>query len=132
MRSDLANGFAKISRISGTASARIAYCLCNNLGYSHFMIVRKSVSALSACVLLASCGGGGQSGNGNTAGTTPAAPNPTPINATCSLRDRQDWVLGELRQWYLFPDLLNLSVNPAAYSNIDDYVDALAVAHTQI
>jgi carboxyl-terminal processing protease len=90
------------------------------------MILRKSVSVLSACTLLASCGGGGQSGNGNTAGTTPAAPpSPTPINTTCSLRDRQDWALNELRQWYLFPELLDLSVNPAAYSNVDDYVDAL-------
>lgn len=124
MRSDLANGFAKISRISDTTSTRIAYCHCINLGYPHCMILGKYVSALSACILLASCGGGGQSSNGGT-GTTPTVPNPTPINTTCSLRDRQDWVLGELRQWYLFPDLLNLSVNPAAYSNIDDYVDAL-------
>lgn len=125
MRSDLANGFAKISGNSGTASTRIAYCLCNNLGYPLCMIVRKSVSVLSACILLASCGGGGQSSNGNTARTTPTAPSPTPINTTCSLRDRQDWALSELRQWYLFPDLLDLSVNPSAYSNVDDYVDAL-------
>ncbi len=119
----MANGFARISRISGTTDTRIACCLNINPRYTKSMIFRKFISALSACALLASCGGGGQSSS--TTGTSPTNLTPNTVNATCSLRDRQDWALSELRQWYLFPELLDLSVNPSAYSTVDSYVDAL-------
>jgi len=89
------------------------------------MVLRKSISLLSAFALLASCGGGSGGQSSSSSGTTPVNPTPTPVNPTCSLRDRQDWVLGELRQWYLYPDLLDLSVNPAAHSTVQSYVDAL-------
>jgi C-terminal processing protease CtpA/Prc len=38
---------------------------------------------------------------------------------------RQDWALSQLQEWYLFPDLLNASINAAAYSSVEAYIDAL-------
>lgn len=56
-------------------------------------------------------------------GTPPATPPAT--NATCSLRARQDWVAQQLDEFYLFPDLLARNVNPASFSTVQDYIDAL-------
>lgn len=77
--------------------------------------------------MLAACGGGGSSSGSSSGGGTAQAPTPTPSasTASCSLRARQDWVLAQLNEWYLFPTLLNLSANPSAYTGIDDYIDAL-------
>jgi C-terminal processing protease CtpA/Prc len=92
-------------------------------------------SLLAAVALLSGCGGGGgggsggsSSGGGGTAAPSPApTPSPTPPPSTaCSLSARQQWVLGQLNEWYLFPDLLATATNPASFSNLDDYVDALA------
>ncbi len=88
---------------------------------------RTFVSATLAIALTA-CGGGnsgssGSTSGGNTGGTTTTSGG-TSTNQ-CSLSARQDWVRNELNEWYLFPDLLNLTVNKAQYTNIDDYIDAL-------
>lgn len=85
---------------------------------------------LALAAILAGCGGGGSSsGSGNTGGTptpTPTAtPTATPTSTACSLSTRQQWALAQLQEWYLFPDLLDASVNPASYSNVSDYIDAL-------
>jgi hypothetical protein len=45
--------------------------------------------------------------------------------AGCSLRERQDWAEAQLREWYLFPETLPANANPAAYTTLDDYIDAL-------
>lgn len=77
--------------------------------------------------MLAACGGGSSGGGGGppTGGVTPT-PTPTPpATASCTLRARQDWVLAQLNEWYLFPTLFNAAANPASYGNIDDYIDAL-------
>ena len=90
------------------------------------MMFRKSVATLSALALLASCGGGGggDSGGGVTPSPSPT-PTTTPPATSCTLRDRQDWALAQLREWYLFPDLLDTSVNPAAYPDVNSYIDAV-------
>jgi C-terminal processing protease CtpA/Prc len=72
--------------------------------------------ALSACG-----GGGGSSSGGATGGVTPT---PSPTTSACSLRTQQDWVLAQFNEWYYFPDTLGF-VNPSAFSNLSDYVDAL-------
>ena len=41
------------------------------------------------------------------------------------MRDRQDWAAAQMREWYLFPETLPASLDPAAYSTLGDYVDAL-------
>ncbi|MGA9582170.1 MAG: S41 family peptidase [Allosphingosinicella sp.] len=59
-------------------------------------------------------------------------PPPPPVASACSLGSRQNWALAQLREWYLFPETLPASINAAAYSNVDDYIDALtATARAQ-
>lgn len=93
--------------------------------------IPTTLAALS--IVLASCSGG-TSGGGSTGTPTATTPTPTPSTtaAGCSLRDRQDWALAQLREWYLFPDTLPASLSPAAYTTVDDYIDALtATARAQ-
>jgi len=76
--------------------------------------------------MLSACGGGGSSSGPPTGGVTPTpTPSPTATTAACSLRSRQDWALAQLQEWYLFPSLLDATVNPAAYGTVDAYIDAL-------
>lgn len=95
-------------------------------------------AALSVLALLSACGGGGGSGSIG-GGSTAAAPTPAPTPGTspvttagCSLRERQDWVSSQMREWYLFPETLPASLDPTPYTTVDDYIDALtATARAQ-
>lgn len=84
---------------------------------------------LGLAALLPACGGGGGSGGG----TTSATPTPTASTGTgCTLRDREDWVAAQMREWYLFPETLPANLDPTPYTNVDDYLDALtATARSQ-
>lgn len=80
--------------------------------------------------MLSACGGGGGSTTGSPIQVTPApgSSTPTPTATTtagCSLRERQDWALSQLREWYLFPDLLDTGASPGSYTTVQDYIDAL-------
>ncbi len=89
---------------------------------------------VSVVALLAACGGGGGGGgNGGTAPPITGTPSPSPTpTAGCSLIERQNWAATQLREWYLFPDLLPASLDPAPYSTVDAYIDALtATARAQ-
>lgn len=79
-------------------------------------------TALSATLAfsLAACGGGGSGGNADNGGGSGVGNAPD-----CSLSARQDWALGVLQEWYLFPDLLSTSVNKANFNNLQSYIDAL-------
>ena len=92
--------------------------------------MRFAVSGLTlAAMLLASCGGG-DSGGGSVIIPIPT-PTPTPTGG-CNLRERQDWALAQMREWYLFPETLPSAPNPSAYTTLDDYVDSLtATARSQ-
>ncbi|MBB3034968.1 S41 family peptidase [Alteriqipengyuania lutimaris] len=85
--------------------------------------------SLAIAGALVACGGGGGSNGGNTPPPTQGAPTPsptpTPTPTACSVADRQAWVLDQLQQFYLFPDLLDTSVNPSNYSDVQSYIDAL-------
>lgn len=85
---------------------------------------------------VSACGGGDDSTATSfsapppvTASAPPATnDNPPPTGAsagTCSLRARQDWAAEQLEDFYLFPELLAQNVNPASFSNVQDYIDAL-------
>ncbi len=93
------------------------------------MKVRRSGALVALVAMLAACGGDDGGSNGGTAppiGATPAPPPPPPsTTAGCSLRERQDWVNAQIRDWYLFPETLPASLSPAAYSTVDDFIDAL-------
>ncbi|WP_294297008.1 S41 family peptidase [uncultured Sphingomonas sp.] len=103
---------------------------------------RRIGAAASILAMLGACGGGG-TGTGSVSGpfTSSPAPSPTPTptasptptaTAGCSLRERQTWVAAQLREWYLFYETLPTSLDPAAYSSVDAYVDALtATARSQ-
>lgn len=94
----------------------------------------KFTTVIAALAVLSGCGGGGGSSSSPSASTpapapTPApaaTPTPTPVSSTaCSLRSRQDWALAQLNEWYLFPSLLAANVDPAGFSDLNLYVDAL-------
>ena len=82
-------------------------------------IARISLSLILAGALAAcgSDGGGGPPTGGGGGGSGG--------NTACSLADRKAWVLDQLRTYYLFPNLLDTSVNPANYNTVQGYIDAL-------
>lgn len=87
--------------------------------------IMSSLVALS----LAACGGGGGSGGTSPGPGTGTAPTPTPSptsgTAACSYASRAQFVRDTLNEWYLFPDLLDLSVNAASFTDVQAYIDAL-------
>ena len=85
------------------------------------MTVGRIALSLAIAGALAACGSDG--GGTPTSGTPAPTPSPTPT--ACSLADRQSWVLQQLQTCYLFPDLLDTTVNAADYSSIQSYIDAL-------
>ena len=82
--------------------------------------IMSSLVALS----LAACGGGGGGGSTPTSGGggTPTGGGNT---GTCSYASRADWARGVIQEWYLFPNGLNTAANPASYTDLQDYIDAL-------
>jgi carboxyl-terminal processing protease len=95
-------------------------------------------SSLALAAMLAGCGGGGGGGGGSvvtppTSVAPTPSPTPTPVASTgCSLRERQTWAAAQLNEWYLFPETLPASLDPAPYSSVDTYIDALtATARAQ-
>lgn len=108
------------------------------------MKLRRIGAAASILAMLGACGGGG-TGTGSVSGsfTSSPAPSPTPsptaspsptptATAGCSLRERQDWVAAQLREWYLFYETLPTTLDPTPYTTVDSYIDALtATARSQ-
>ncbi len=88
--------------------------------------MRTSKIALSlACLgMVVSCGGGGTPTPTATVAPTPT-PTPTPTTSTCSLESRQQFVADVMDEWYLFPTLLDTTVNPANFNDVQSYIDAL-------
>lgn len=79
----------------------------------------RTIFTATLAFSLAACGGGGGSSGGNS--TVGGGGN----TVDCSLGSRQDWTLGQLNEWYLFPSLLDQTVNKANYSSVQSYIDAL-------
>ncbi|MGN6501240.1 MAG: S41 family peptidase, partial [Tsuneonella sp.] len=90
-------------------------------------IGRTSLTVALAGALAACGGGGGSSASGGSSGPIAGTPTPSPTAtpAACSLSAREDWVKAQIDEWYLFPDLVDNTVNKANYSNVQDYIDAL-------
>ena len=98
----------------------------------------RYAGALAAAAMVAGCGGGGGSGSGIVSGTSGGTGSSgtgsgaTTAAAGCTLRERQDWAFAQLKEWYLFPDTLPASLDPAPYTTVGDYIDALtATARAQ-
>ena len=103
---------------------------------------QRIASALGVLAILSSCGGGdattsGPSANGGGGGSggsaTVPTPTPTPVAAAgCTLRARQDFVLAQMKEWYLFPETLPTNTDPTPYATVGDYLDYLtATARSQ-
>lgn len=87
------------------------------------------VLMLGLTLVLAACGGDG--GTGSTASSGSPAGS-TAAGDQCSLINRQIWAKGVLDEWYLFPETLPAMLNPAPYTSVSDYIDALtATARSQ-
>ncbi|MCB2089051.1 MAG: peptidase S41 [Sphingomonadaceae bacterium] len=86
-------------------------------------LARASIS-FALALSLAACGGGGSAPptSGTGGGSTPTPPPPT---AQCSLASRQAWVKEVIDEWYLFPSLVDNTVNPSSFTSLQDYIDAL-------
>lgn len=99
------------------------------------MRVGRFSSVLAMAAMLASCGGGGGTGTYSSGGGTPApspAPSATPApTADCSIAARKQWTLTQLNEWYLFPDLLASATDPAPFSALQPYIDALVAPAVQ-
>ena len=92
------------------------------------------VSGVAMALTLAGCGDGGGSGSGTGPTSTTGSASTTGGGGTtgCTLRERQDWALAQLREWYLFPETLPASLDPSGYSDLSSYIDALtATARSQ-
>ena len=87
----------------------------------------KGFALAAGCMaMVAACGGGGSSSAPPTGGVAPTpTPTPAPTAAACSLSARQSWALAQLQEWYLFPSLFNAAANPASYTTLQAYIDAL-------
>ena len=102
------------------------------------MAVRRSVAFLAMGAMLAGCGGSGGGGSSSVtsgSGPTSSAPTSTPTPtaaAGCSLRERQDWITAQMREWYLFYDTLPANPDPSPFTSVDSYLDSLtATARAQ-
>ncbi|MGQ2940674.1 MAG: S41 family peptidase [Blastomonas fulva] len=96
--------------------------------------MRHITGLLASCALLLSaCGGGGGSSPAPSPTAVAGAPTPTPApSPTCSLENRQAFARDVLNEWYLFPELLVTSANPASFTTVQGYIDALtATARAQ-
>lgn len=86
---------------------------------------------LTAALFLSGCGGGGGGSSGVTAVAPTPSPTPTP-SQSCTLRDRQLWAEQQIREWYLFPEDVPISLDPEPYPTVNAYIDALtATARAQ-
>lgn len=80
---------------------------------------------LGLAALLAGCGGGGGSTGSLAAGGDGVTMGGGAGSAPCSLRERQNWAAATLNEWYLFPETLPATLDPAPYATVDAYIDAL-------
>jgi len=87
------------------------------------MQIGRTALTATLALALAACGGGGSSAPPVTGGPTPT-PTPTPTTAACSVAEQIDFADAVLDEWYLFPDLLDNTVNPASFNNVQDFLDA--------
>ncbi|NMW32186.1 peptidase S41 [Altererythrobacter sp. RZ02] len=90
------------------------------------MSIGRNILSLTLALSLAACGGGDSSPSGPVAGgggsSSSGGGGSTP---GCSLIERQNFALSVLDEWYLFPNLLDRSVQPENFNDVQSYLDAL-------
>lgn len=86
---------------------------------------------------LAACGGGGGTSTPTAGPIAAPAPTPTPtqtpVATACSTANQIDFADDVLNDWYLFPDLLDNTVNAANFDAVQPFLDArVAPARAQL
>jgi C-terminal processing protease CtpA/Prc len=84
------------------------------------MSLGRAILSSAVALSLVACGGG-SSGSGGPIGGGGGGGS----SSTCSLSARQDWVLSQINEFYLFPTLVDTTVNKAAHNDVQSYIDAL-------
>lgn len=86
------------------------------------MGVGRSSLIITLSIALSACGGGSSGSNGSSGSGSGSGSN---ASTGCSLSDRQSWVKVQLDEWYLFPSLIDNTVQASKYASVQDYIDAL-------
>ena len=84
--------------------------------------IGRSALTATLALALAACGGGGS--NTTTAVAGGGTPTPTPPTSNCSVQNQIAFADDVLNEWYLFPDLLDNTVNAANFSTVQSFLDA--------
>lgn len=82
--------------------------------------VARSALTGTLAIALAACGGGGSPTPPPTGGT----PTPSPPVSNCAVSNQIAFANDVLNEWYLFPSLLDNTVNPANFSSVQSFLDA--------
>ena len=85
---------------------------------------RTTAATASLALILSACGGGGSNSN-----AVAVAPTPTPTGtAGCAVSEQIAFADDVLNEWYLFPDLLDNTVNQADFSDVQSFLN-LSLIH---
>lgn len=89
--------------------------------------MRRSISSLTlAALLLTGCGGDGGGGGSTPIAVAPTpTPTPPPAASGCALADRRIFARDVINEWYLFPADVATATNPAGFTDVQAYIDAL-------
>ncbi|MBM4234794.1 MAG: peptidase S41 [Gammaproteobacteria bacterium] len=99
---------------------------------------RAVAAALLAALLVTACGGGGggnssssSAGSGTTGGGATGG-GTTGGSGACSLTERQNWVVAQMRDWYLYPETLPATIRVSDYTSVETLISAMtATARAQ-
>lgn len=84
----------------------------------------RTALTTTLAIALAACGGGGGSAP-PTSGPAPApTPTPSPTSTACSISNQIQFADDVLNDWYLFPNLLDNTVNQANFTTVQSFLDA--------
>ena len=87
------------------------------------MLLGRTALSATLALALVGCGGGGSN---NTPGPIAGGPSPTPTPTptTSAIQEQLAFAEAVLNEWYLYPDLLDNSVDTADFNDVQDYLDA--------
>ncbi|MEO1648692.1 MAG: S41 family peptidase [Pseudomonadota bacterium] len=89
------------------------------------MPIGRTIVSSALAIALVACGGGGTSSSPPVTGGP--APTPTPTSTTgtaCTVAEEIDFADAVLNEWYLFPDLLDDTVDPDDFDDVQDFLNA--------
>jgi carboxyl-terminal processing protease len=111
-------------RISDWFHLKFSLAMINFVRIKMGLNMRQAIASVSLfALMLSGCGGGG---GGGGAAPVAVAPTPTPAPTSgCSLSERRLFARDVINEWYLFPADVATATNPASFSDVQSYIDAL-------